>query len=117
MPTASIPKLTAKEKEIYARLEKAKSMRYVRSLMKPIFAEAQAKFGAAIVDIVEREHWGPNFDAYYDFWVRSRASAINDYFSDKLLDPSLDKYVLVLVQVKEASKANGRLRKPNSTSS
>ena len=102
MSTPKAPKLTTED--IVARSEKPKSMRYVRSLMKPIFAEAQAKFGDAIADIVEREHWGPNFDAYYDIWVRRRSPAIKEFFSDRLFKLQLDKFVLVLAQVKEGNE-------------
>ncbi len=109
------PKLTAQEKALYARLEKPKSMRYVRRVMNPIFAEAQAKFGDAITEIVEREHWGPNFDAYYDVWVRRRAPAIDDFFSNKLLDLLLEQYAMVLVQVKKAEDYREPSRRASST--
>jgi hypothetical protein len=68
--------------------------------MKPIFEAAKAKFGDAIVDIVEREHWGPNFDAYYDVWVRRQWEDIRGFFTKKLLDLQLEKYVAVLTQIK-----------------
>jgi hypothetical protein len=87
--------------ELIARLEKPKSMRFIRTLMNPLFEELQAKFGNAIVDIVEREHWGPNFDAYYDVWVRRRSSEIEKFIDNKLLDIEDENYVLILVQVKE----------------
>ena len=87
--------------EIIARLEKPKSMRYIRRIMKPLFEEARAKFGNAIADIVEREHWGPNFDAYYDVWVRRRWPEIKKFFRDKLSEIELENYVLILVQIKE----------------
>jgi hypothetical protein len=120
MPTLNItrqaaPKLSAQEKKLYARLEKPKSMRYVRRVMNPIFEEAQAKFGDAIAEIVEREHWGPNFDAYYDVWVRRRAAAIDDFFSDKLLDLQLEKYAMVLVQVEKAEDYREPSRRASST--
>ena len=88
------------QKEVIARLEKPKSMRYIRSLMRPIFEMAKAKFGNAIVDIVEREHWGPNFDAYYDVWVRRQWEDIRKFFTKELLDLQLEKYVAVLTQIK-----------------
>ncbi len=88
------------QKAIIARLEKPKSIRYIHTLMKPIFEAAKAKFGNAIVDIVEREHWGPNFDAYYDVWVRRRWLEIHDFFNKKLLALQLEKYVAVLTQIK-----------------
>lgn len=87
--------------EIIARLEKPKSMRYIRRIMKPLFEEARAKFGDAIANIVEREHWGPNFDAYYDIWVRRRWPEIKKFFRDKLSEIELENYVLILVQIKE----------------
>lgn len=87
--------------ELVARLEKPKSMRYIRRLMKPLFEELQAKFGNAIVEIVEREHWGPNFDAYYDVWVRRRSSEIEKFIDNKLYELDDENYVLILVQVKE----------------
>jgi hypothetical protein len=96
MAKHSLTQLT--QKEIIARLEKPKSMRYIRTLMKPIFQMAKAKFGNAIVDIVEREHWGPNFDAYYDVWVRRQWEDIREFFTEKLLDLQLKKYVAVLTQ-------------------
>ncbi|MCI0690464.1 hypothetical protein L0337_00490 [candidate division KSB1 bacterium] len=87
--------------EIIARLEKPKSMRYIRKLMKPLFEELQARFGNAIAEIVEREHWGPNFDAYYDVWVRRRSSEIEKFIDNKLLELENENYVFILVQVKE----------------
>ena len=89
------------QEEIIARLEKPKSMRYIRKRMKPLFEELQAKFGNAIADIVEREHWGPNFDAYYDVWVRRRSSEIEKFIDNKLLELENENYVFILVQVKE----------------
>lgn len=89
------------QEEIIARLEKPKSMRYIRRIMKPLFEEARAKFGNAIADIVEREHWGPNFDAYYDVWVRRRSSEIKKFIDNKLYELENENYVLILVQVKE----------------
>lgn len=88
--------------ELIARLEKPKSMRYIRKLMKPLFEELQAKFGNAIAEIVEREHWGPNFDAYYDIWVRRRSTEIEKFIDNKLLDIENENYVFILVRVKEA---------------
>ncbi len=87
--------------ELIAHLEKPKSMRHIRKLMKPLFEELQAKFGNAIADIVEREHWGPNFDAYYDVWVRRRSSEIEKFIDNKLLELENENYVFILVQVKE----------------
>lgn len=66
--------------QIIAHLNKPKSMRHIRAVMNPLFEEAKEKFGDAIVEIVEREHWGPNFDAYYDVWVCRRWSDIQDFF-------------------------------------
>jgi hypothetical protein len=88
------------QEEIIARLEKPKSMRYIHRLMKPIFEAARMEFGSAIVDIVEREHWGPNFDAYYDVWVCRQWEEIRGFFTTKLLDLQLEKYVAVLTQIK-----------------
>ena len=88
------------QKEIIARLDKPKSMRYIRNLMKPLFETARAKFGDAIVEIVEREHWGPNFDAYYDVWVNRGFAEIDDFFNKSLLDLQLEKFVAVLAQIK-----------------
>jgi hypothetical protein len=99
------------DEEIIARLEKPKSMRYIRRLMKPIFEEVRAKFGDAIVDIVEREHWGPNFDAYYDLWVRRRWAEIREFLTEKLLELQLEKYVAVLVQVKTTDDYSDNSRK------
>ncbi len=96
--------------EIIARLEKPKSMRYIRKLMKPLFEELQMRFGNAIVKIVEREHWGPNFDAYYDVWVRSHSSEIDEFIDNKLPELENDKYVFVLVQVKETDDYSGNSR-------
>jgi hypothetical protein len=87
--------------EIIARLQKPKSMRYIRQLMKPLFEKTRAKFGNAIADIIEREHWGPNFDAYYDVWVRRRSPEVKEFIRNKLLEIEEEKYVFVLVQVKE----------------
>jgi len=98
------------QKEIIARLDKPKSMRYIRNLMKPLFETARAKFGDAIVDIVEREHWGPNFDAYYDVWVRRQWPDIQDFFTQKLLDLQLEKFVAVLAQIKTTDDYRGSLR-------
>jgi len=86
--------------QIIARLNKPKSMRHIRSVMNPLFEEAKTKFGDVIVKVVEREHWGPNFDAYYDVWVRRQWSDIQDFFTQKLLDLLLERYVFVLVQIK-----------------
>jgi len=87
--------------EIVARIEKPKSMRQIRKLVNPIFEEARRKFGEAIVEIVEREHWGPNFDAYYDVWVRRRWPEVKKFFSHELHALQDEKYVFVLAQIKE----------------
>jgi hypothetical protein len=87
--------------EIIARLEKPKSMRYIRRIMKPLFEEALGKFGNAIAEVVEREHWGPNFDAYYDVWVRRRSAEIKKFIDNKLHKLEDENYVFILVQVKE----------------
>jgi len=98
------------QKEIIARLDKPKSMRYIRNLMKPLFEAARAKFGDAIVEIVEREHWGSNFDAYYDVWVNRNFSEIDDFFNKRLLDLQLEKFVAVLAQIKETDDYRERPR-------
>jgi len=85
--------------QIIARLNKPKSMRHIRNVMNPLFEEAKTKFGDAIVKVVEREHWGPNFDAYYDVWVRRQWSDIQGFFTQKLLDLLLERYVFVLVRI------------------
>jgi hypothetical protein len=92
--------------ELVARLEKPKSMRHIRKLMKPLFEEVLARFGNAVVEIVEREHWGPNFDAYYDVWVRRRSSEIEKFIDNKLLDLENENYVFILVQIKETEDYN-----------
>lgn len=99
MSKSKVKELTADE--IIARLEKPKSMRYIRRMMKPLFEKARAKFGNAIADIVEREHWGPNFDAYYDVWVRRHSSEIKKFIDNKLHKLEDENYVFILVQVKE----------------
>jgi hypothetical protein len=99
------------QEEIIARLEKPKSMRYIRRLLKPIFEESRMKFGIAIVDIVEREHWGPNFDAYYDIWVRGKSSEVEEFFDDKLLELQLEKFVAVLAQIKKTDDYSDNSRK------
>jgi hypothetical protein len=105
---ATMPAIMQKRKksemtteEILAYLEKPKSMRYICQLLKPIFREAHRKFGDAIVEIVEREHWGPNFDAYYDVWVRSRSSEVQDFFLDNLFKLQDDEFIFIFAQVKE----------------
>lgn len=100
------------QEEIIARLEKPKSMRYIRRLMKPIFEAAKAKFVNAIVDIVEREHWGPNFDAYYDVWVRRQWSDIQEYFTENLLELLLARHVFVSIQIKKTDEYQDDSRKP-----
>jgi len=70
----------------------------------------KAKFGNAIVEIVEREHWGPNFDAYYEVWIRSRSSRIEKFFDDKLFNLQLEQGVAVLAQIKEADDYRERSR-------
>jgi hypothetical protein len=89
--------------EIIAFIEKPKSMRYIRKMVKPTFEKAQSKFGEAIVEIVEREHWGPNFDAYYDIWVRRRRPEVKEFISHSLHQLQDDKYIFVLAQVKETA--------------
>jgi hypothetical protein len=89
--------------EIIAFVEKPKSMRYIRRVVKPIFEKAQSKFGDAIVKIVEREHWGPNFDAYYDIWVRRRGPEVKEFISHNLHQLQDDKYLFVLAQIKETA--------------
>jgi hypothetical protein len=96
--------------ETIARLNKPKSMRYIRQVAKPIFEEAKAKFGNAIVEIVEREHWGQNFDAYYDVWIRSRSSRIEKFFDDKFFNLQLEQGVAVLAQIKETDDYRERSR-------
>lgn len=98
MLKSKIKQLTADE--IIAHVERPKSMRYIRSVVKPIFEKARAEFGDAIVDIVEREHWGPNFDAYYDVWVRRRWPEIKAFFSDKLHALQDEKFLFILAQIK-----------------
>jgi len=113
-------KLNAKpltQTEIIARLEKPKSMRYIRRLINPIFDEARTKFRNAIANIVEREHWGPNFDAYYDVWVYRDSSKIDDFFNKKLLDLQLEKFVAVLAQVKKIDNYNDQLKAGTHTNS
>jgi hypothetical protein len=87
--------------QIIARLNKPKSMRYIRNIMNPLFAKAKNRFGNAIVDIVEREHWGPNFDAYYDVWVCRQWSDIQEYFTENLLELLLARHVFVSIQIKK----------------
>ncbi len=87
--------------QIIARLNKPKSMRYIRNIMNPLFAKAKNRFGNAIVDVVEREHWGPNFDAYYDVWVRRQWSDIQEYFTKNLLELLLARHVFVSIQIKK----------------
>jgi len=99
----SIPKMKhLAVDEMIARLNKPKSMRYIRQVVKPIFEEAKVKFGNSIIEIVEREHWGPNFDAYYDVWIRSRPAKIENFLDDKFFDLQLEQGVAVLAQIKEA---------------
>ena len=98
------------QKEIIARLDKPKSMRYIRKLMQPLFETARAKFGDAIVEIVEREHWGSNFDAYYDIWVKRDFAEIDDFFNKRLLDLQLEKFVAILAQIKETDDYRERPR-------
>ncbi|MGH7597724.1 MAG: hypothetical protein ACREOI_15350 [bacterium] len=69
--------------------------------MNPLFAKAKNRFGNAIVDVVEREHWGPNFDAYYDVWVRRQWSDIQEYFTKNLLELLLARHVFVSIQIKK----------------
>lgn len=89
--------------QIIARLNKPKSMRSIRNIMNPLFAKAKNRFGDAIVDIVEREHWGPNFDAYYDVWVRRQWSDIQEYFTENLLELLLTRHVFVSIQIKKTN--------------
>jgi len=96
--------------EIVARIEKPKSMRQIRKLVNSIFEEAQRKFGDAIVEIVEREHWGPNFDAYYDVWVRRRWPEVKKFFSHELHALQDEEYVFVLAQIKETDDYRERSR-------
>ena len=96
--------------QIIARLNKPKSMRHIRAVMNHLFEEAKKKFGDAIVEIVEREHWGPNFDAYYDVWVCRRWPDIQDFFSQKLHELLLERYVFVLAQIKRTDDYRERSR-------
>jgi len=98
--------------QIIARLNKPKSMRHIRAVMNPLFEEAKKKFGDAIVEIVEREHWGPNFDAYYDVRVCRRWPDIQDFFSQKLHELLLERYVFVLTQIIKTDDYHDALRKP-----
>ena len=79
---------------------KKQGRRFKEKSLPPL--DDKAKFGNAIVEIVEREHWGPNFDAYYEVWIRSRSSRIEKFFDDKLFNLQLEQGVAVLAQIKEA---------------
>lgn len=108
---------TVANDEIIALLEKPKSRKQIRLLMKPIFQQARKEFGNAIIDVIEREDWGPNFDAYFDVLVSRQATEIQEFFVDSLQRLQDERLIFVLVQVIESDSTVAYFGKAKKTKS